>query len=67
VVRRFARQRLWFVHPRVPACAIEAADIKVLPLRMTAAEVDALDEAWRQLGFKSRTAMLKKTIAAMLA
>lgn len=43
-----------------------AADIKVLPLRMTAAEVEVLDARWRQLGFKSRTAMLKKAIAAML-
>ena len=41
--------------------------MKVLPLRMTAAEVEALDEAWRQLGFKSRTAMLKRAIEAMLA
>ena len=45
----------------------EAADVKVLPLRMTAAEVESLDEAWRRLGFKSRTAMLKKAIEAMLA
>ncbi|MFB1485238.1 hypothetical protein [Corallococcus sp. RDP092CA] len=45
----------------------EAADIKVLPLRMTAAEVDALDAGWRRLGFKSRTAMLKKAIEAILA
>jgi hypothetical protein len=44
----------------------EAADVKVLPLRMTAAEVEALDEAWRRLGFKSRTAMLKKAIADLL-
>ncbi len=44
----------------------EAADVKVLPLRMTAAEVAALDEAWRRLGFKSRTAMLKKAIADLL-
>lgn len=34
---------------------------------MTAAEVEALDAGWRRLGFKSRTAMLKKAIAAMLA
>lgn len=45
----------------------ETADIKVLPLRMTAAEVEALDEARRRLGFKSRTAMLKKAIADLLA
>jgi hypothetical protein len=43
-----------------------AADVKVLPLRMTAAEVEALDEAWRRLGFKSRTAMIRKAIDAML-
>jgi hypothetical protein len=40
-------------------------DVKVLPLRMTAAEVEALDAAWKRLGFKSRTAMIKKAIAAM--
>jgi len=44
----------------------EAADVKVLPLRMIAAEVEALDEAWRRLGFKSRTAMIRKAIAEML-
>lgn len=40
------------------------SDVKVLPLRMPAAEVQALDEAWRRLGFKSRTAMIRKAIAA---
>ncbi len=40
----------------------EAADVKVLPLRMTAAEVEALDEAWRRLGFKSRTAMIRDAL-----
>lgn len=44
----------------------EAADVKVLPLRMTAAEVEALDEAWRRLGFKSRTAMIRKAIEGMM-
>ncbi|WP_141327272.1 hypothetical protein [Myxococcus sp. AB025B] len=41
-------------------------DVKVLPLRMTAAEVAALDQAWRRLGFKSRTAMIRKAIEGML-
>ena len=45
----------------------EAADVKVLPLRMTAAEVAALDAGWRRLGFKSRTAMIRKAIEIMLA
>lgn len=45
----------------------ETADIKVLPLRMTAAEIEALDEAWRRLGFKSRTAMIRKAIDVLLA
>jgi hypothetical protein len=44
----------------------DAADVKVLPLRMTAAEVEALDDAWRRLGFKSRTAMIRRAIAGML-
>jgi hypothetical protein len=44
----------------------EAADVKVLPLRMTAAEVAALDAGWRSLGFKSRTAMIRKAIEGML-
>jgi hypothetical protein len=43
------------------------ADVKVLPLRMAAAEVEALDSGWRRLGFKSRTAMVKKAIADLLA
>lgn len=42
------------------------SDVKVLPLRMTAAEVEVLDEAWRRLGFKSRTAMIRKAIASLL-
>ncbi len=41
-----------------------AAGVKVLPLRMTAAEVEARDEAWRRLGFKSRTAMIRAAIEA---
>lgn len=45
----------------------DSADLKVLPLRMTAAEVAALDAGWRRLGFKSRTAMLKKAIADLFA
>ena len=44
----------------------EAAEVKVLPLRMTASEVEAVDEAWRRLGFKSQTAMLKKAITDLL-
>ena len=40
--------------------------MKVLPLRMTAAKVEALDEAWRRLGFKSRTATIRKAIANLL-
>jgi hypothetical protein len=43
------------------------SDVKVLLLRMTAAEVEALDEAWKRLGFKSQTAMIRKAIGAMLA
>lgn len=58
------RIRVGPIERRAPG---EATDVKVLPLRMTAAEVEALDEAWRRLGFKSRTAMLKKAIEAMLA
>ena len=42
-------------------------DVKVLPLRMTAAEVEELDAAWKRLGFKSRTAMIREAIERMLA
>jgi hypothetical protein len=45
----------------------ESANLKVLPLRLTTGEVAALDAGWRRLGFKSRTAMLKKAIADLLA
>jgi hypothetical protein len=61
---RKGRIRVGPLERRAPG---EAADIKVLPLRMTTAEVEALDEAWRRLGFKSRTAMVRKAIEAMLA
>ncbi len=53
------RIRVGPVERRAPG---EAADVKVLPLRMTAAEVEALDEAWRRLGFKSRTAMIRDAL-----
>lgn len=58
------RIRVGPIERRMPG---EAAGVKVLPLRMTAAEVKTLDEAWRRLGFKSRTAMLKKAIADLLS
>ncbi len=57
------RVRVGPIERRAPG---EAATVKVLPLRMTAAEVEALDEAWRRLGFKSRTAMVRKAIEGML-
>lgn len=34
---------------------------------MTAAEVEQLDAGWKRLGFKSRTAMVRKAIETMLA
>jgi hypothetical protein len=58
------RIRVGPIERRAPG---EAADVKVLPLRMTAAEVEALDEAWRRLGFKSRTAMIRRAIESMTA
>lgn len=57
------RIRVGPIERRAPG---DAADVKVLPLRMTAAEVEALDEAWRRLGFKSRTGMIRKAIDAMM-
>ncbi|MCU0690071.1 MAG: hypothetical protein MUF54_01590 [Polyangiaceae bacterium] len=57
------RVRVGPIERRAPA---ESADVKILPLRMTAAEVDALDEAWRRLGFKSRTAMIRGALARFL-
>jgi len=57
------RIRVGPIARRAPSAA---ADVKVLPLRMTAAEVEALDDAWRRLGFKSRTAMIRKAIDAMM-
>ena len=53
------RIRVGPIERRAPG---EAATVKVLPLRMTAAEVDALDEAWRRLGLRSRTAMIRNAI-----
>ena len=57
------RIRVGPIERRAPG---EAANVKVLPLRMTAAEVEALDEAWRRLGFKSRTAMIREAIKSHL-
>lgn len=58
------RVRVGPIERRTPSAV---ATVKVLPLRMTAAEVEALNEAWRRLGFKSRAAMLRKAIESMLA
>ena len=57
------RVRVGPIERRTPGAA---ATVKVLPLRMTAAEVEALDEAWRRLGFKSRTAMIRDAIERLL-
>jgi hypothetical protein len=57
------RIRVGPIARRVPG---EAATVKVLPLRMSAAEVEAIDEAWRRLGFKSRTAMIRAAIKSHL-
>lgn len=58
------RVRVGPIERRAPG---EVADIKVLPLRMTAAEVEALDEAWPRLGFKSRTAMIRRAIETAIS
>lgn len=57
------RIRVGPIERRAPG---DAADVKVLPLRMTAAEVEALDEAWRRLGFKSRTAMIRAAVGRLV-
>ena len=54
------------VGPIERRATVDAAHVKVLPLRMTAAEVEALDDARKRLGFKSRTAMIRKAIESML-
>ena len=41
--------------------------IKVLPLRMEAAVVDKLDEAWKRQGLHSRTDLFRKSLRAFLA
>jgi hypothetical protein len=57
------RIRVGPIERRAPG---DTAEVRVLPLRMTAAEVEALDEAWRRLGFKTRTAMIRKAIEAAM-
>ncbi len=57
------RVRVGPIERRAPG---ESADLKVLPLRMTAAEVAALDEAWPRLGFKSRTAMIRAAVGRLV-
>ncbi|WP_434045926.1 MULTISPECIES: hypothetical protein [Sorangium] len=39
--------------------------MKVLPLLMTTAKVKQIDAAWKRLGFRSRTAMIKKAIVTI--
>lgn len=44
------------------------ADVKmmVLPLRMAEPDVEAIDGAWKRLGFKSRMAFIREAMGAML-
>lgn len=44
----------------------EAADFKVLPLRMEANVVASLDEAWRRLGLTSRMELFRRSLHAYL-
>jgi hypothetical protein len=44
----------------------EGVTFKVLPLRMEAATVDKLDEAWRSRGIKSRTEFFRGTLGHYL-
>lgn len=44
----------------------EAADFKVLPLRMEANVVASLDDAWRRLGLKSRMELFRRSLHAYL-
>lgn len=41
-------------------------EVKIIPLRLHAAPAVALDEAWRRLGFRSRTAFVRQAIADLL-
>lgn len=42
-------------------------DVQVLPLRMERADVEAMGEAWRWLGLKSRTEMIRCALRAYFA
>jgi hypothetical protein len=45
----------------------EPLDMKILPLRLDAAAIDKMDEAWRSRGIKSRMAFLRGAIGHYLA
>jgi hypothetical protein len=57
---------------RIPIGARKSAPrkevtFKILPLRMEAAVVDKLDEAWKRLGLHSRMALFRKALQSYLA
>ncbi len=45
----------------------EPVDVKVLPLRIEAAEIARIDEAWRKHGIRNRTVFLRSAIEHYLA
>ena len=45
----------------------EGVEVKVLPLRMEAPAVEALDGAWERLGYPSRMAFLREAMSGLLA
>lgn len=55
------------VGPREPrARATEPADVRILPLRLEADVVEAMDEAWRSRGMKTRMQFLRRALGHYL-
>ena len=62
---REAREGRISIGPRRSA-GREGVAFKILPLRMEAAVVDKLDEAWKRQGLKSRTELFRMSLHLFL-
>lgn len=65
-VREAEKGRIPVGPRRVRERASESTDVKILPLRLDADVVDAMDEAWRSRGMKTRMQFLRRALGHYL-
>jgi len=65
-VREAEKGRIPVGPRRVRERASEPADVKILPLRLEADVVEAMDEAWRSRGMRTRMQFLRRALGHYL-